>query len=178
MKKNLLVAAALILAVFTTSCSNDNLGTSDVVENKVNKSNLDRNQAKLADFEGKFVKVTQNGVPFYMWCYRGKLRHVDQQATWDGLFSSKSFTFEVDSFAEATARTGYPVGAPLLIDNGLVRYVPTGYIYFREGNKLVYITSEAAFNRYHFSWDAVQNINSFNGLEYTPFDDLTWNSTF
>ncbi|ASK29052.1 hypothetical protein CEY12_02535 [Chryseobacterium sp. T16E-39] len=174
MKTNLLLIGALIAILFSTSCSNDSISTDDVVGKEANKSKLIHGQAKF-DFEGKFLKVTQNGTVFYMWGYRGKLRHIDSQATWDGLFSSKPFTFEVNSFAEATERTGYSIGNPLFIDNGLVRYVPTGRVYFREGNKLVYITSEAAFNRYHFSWDAVQNINSFDGLEYTPFDDLSWN---
>ncbi len=167
MKKNLLIASVVIIPLFFTSCSNDSFDTSDVVQNKVDTSKINQNQTKGGYyFEGQFVKVIQNGVPFYMWGYKGELRHIDSQATWDGLFSSKPFTYTVYSFQDAVGVTGYPIGSPLFIDNGLVRYVPNGYVYFREGNKLTYISSEAAFNRYHFSWDAVQNINSLDGYEF------------
>lgn len=165
MKKNILIAATLIASIFSTNCSNDSLATNDV-ENKINTSKINQTQAKGGYyFEGQFVKVIQNGVPFYMWGYKGELRHIDSQATWDGLFSSKPFTYTVYSFEEAVALTSYPIGSPLFIDNGLIRNINNGYVYFREGNKITYITSEEAFNRYHFSWDAVQNVTSIASYE-------------
>lgn len=166
MKKNLLLMATLIVAFSITSCTNDSLSANEDVENNTFKSKTDQNNAKSGYyFEGQFVKVVQNGVSFYMWGYKGELRHIDSQATWDGLFSSKPFTYTVGSFQEATALTGYPVGNPLFIDNGLIRNVNNGYVYFREGNKITYISSEAAFNKYHFSWDVVQNVTSIASYE-------------
>lgn len=164
MKKYFILSVTMLGLLTITNCSNDS------IEESVNVSNL---KSKLNDpaaksggyFEGQFVKVVQNGVPFYMWGYKGELRHIDSQATWDGLFSSKHFTYTVSSFDEAVALTTYPVGQPLFIDNGLIRNVNNGYVYFREGNKITWIASEEAFNRYHFAWSAVQNVNSIASYE-------------
>jgi len=164
MKIKFLKMATLVVFFFLTSCVNDSL---DVYKNEDNTTQSSTNNTKKGGyyFEGQFVKVIQNGVPFYMWGYKGELRHIDSQATWDGLFSSKPFTYTVGSFQEAFALTGYPIGSPLFIDNGLIRNTNNGHVYFREGNKITYISSEEAFNRYHFSWSAVQNVTSIAAYE-------------
>jgi hypothetical protein len=166
MKTKIFLTATIFAAFAITSCSNDSLNTSEVTQRNNFQSKADQTNFKSGYyFEGQFIKVVQNGVQFYMWGYKGELRHIDSQATWDGLFSSKPFTYTVSSFQEATALSGYPIGSPLFIDNGLIRNVTNGYVYFREGNKLTYISSEAAFNKYHFNWDVVQNVTSISGYE-------------
>ncbi|GAB0155469.1 hypothetical protein CHRYSEOSP005_07300 [Chryseobacterium sp. Alg-005] len=163
MKKYFILSVTLLSTLTITNCSNDSIEESMNVDTSQSLNNPTAKSGYY--FEGQFVKVIQNGIPFYMWGYKGELRHIDSQATWDGLFSNKNFTYTVYSFNEASTITGYPIGQPLFIDNGLIRNVNNGYVYFREGNKITYITSEEAFNRYHFAWSAVQNVNSIDAYE-------------
>ncbi len=46
-------------------------------------------------------------------------------------------------------------GNPLGPDNGLLLHLPTGKVYFREGNVIRYIVSWEIFEKYHFNPDVL-----------------------
>lgn len=111
---------------------------------------------------GDFIKNTTNG--FYMFMFEGKLRHIDKDATLDGLFvdargMSRGVTQQQINDIE--------VGDPLLIDNGLIQ-LPDGKVFFREGNYVRHINSLPIFNLYRFNNRAIKGVSNLNAYIIGP----------
>ncbi|WP_123983664.1 hypothetical protein [Chryseobacterium sp. G0201] len=131
-------------------------------------------------YNGDFAKVTDtnpNGVTsvlFYV-KFLGKWRHVDNQATWDGLFINKSIKqeFDLPSISSLSVTTQTPIGTPLYIDNGLLQNPNNGRIYFREGNTLRWIPSMAYFNQYHFNPNAIIQSTETETSKYVHLPDFS-----
>ncbi|MDF2476824.1 MAG: hemolysin [Sphingobacterium sp.] len=111
---------------------------------------------------GDFIKNTSNG--FYMFMFEGKLRHIDKDATLDGLFvgargMSRGVTQQQINDID--------VGNPLLIDNGLIQ-LPDGRVFFREGNYVRHINSLPIFNLYRFNDRAIKRVSNLNAYIVGP----------
>ena len=111
---------------------------------------------------GDFIKNTTNGM--YMFMFEGKLRHIDKDATLDGLFvgargMSRGVTQQQINDVE--------VGNPLFIDNGLIQ-LPDGRVFFRENNYVRHIISLPIFNLYRFNDRAIKQVSNLNGYIVGP----------
>jgi len=84
------------------------------------------------------------------WFFEDKWRYIQSYDTYVGLFISNKqpFTYLTTSIIPT------PTGLPITSTNGL-RILPSGQIYFLEGNTVRYITSWAVFAKYHFNPDAL-----------------------
>lgn len=183
MRKSLILLTSLMLI---TSCS-DNDDVVDVVNSNAktnradvgvtSKSELEMNGAPIAPwvaFNGDFAKVVDNGHVLYYVKFTGKWRHIDNIATWDGLFINKAFKYDRPSIKSLADYTQTGIGSPIFIDNGLLQNPNNGRIYFREGNTLKWIPSMQLFEQYHFNPNAVvQSTETENPLKYTQLPDLS-----
>lgn len=112
---------------------------------------------------GAFIKNTTNGA--YMFMFEGKLRHIDKDATLDGLFvGARAMSRNVSQ----QQINDIEIGSPLLIDNGLLQLISDNRVFFREGNFIRYINSLPVFNMYRFSNKAIKRISNLNGYIIGP----------
>ncbi|WP_415326341.1 hypothetical protein [Chryseobacterium sp. MMS23-Vi53] len=178
MKKILILPVLLMLAV---SCSNDNdlMDNQQTVDNVTSKITAkDAPPSPYVAYNGDFAKVTDqnpDGVVsvLYYVKFMGKWRHIDNIATWDGLFVNKSFRYEFGSISSLSGSTQTAIGSPIYIDNGLLQNPNNGRIYFREGNTLRWIPSMEIFNQYHFNPNAVIQSTATETSQYVQLPDMS-----
>lgn len=183
MKKTLILLTSLMLI---TSCSNnddivDAVGNNAKTNNDglavKSKSGLEAKGAPIAPwiaFNGDFARVIDNGNVMYYVKFTGKWRHIDKQATWDGLFIDKVFKYDRPSIKSLVEYTQTAVANPIFLDNGLLQNPNNGRIYFREGNTLKWIPSMKLFEQYHFNPNAVvQSTETEDPFKYTQLPDLS-----
>ncbi|NML56307.1 hypothetical protein [Chryseobacterium cheonjiense] len=129
-------------------------------------------------YNGDFAKVTDqnpNGLVsvLYYVKFMGKWRHIDNQATWDGLFIDKSFRYDFGSISSLSVSTQTEIGSPIYIDNGLLQNPNNGRIYFREGNTLRWIPSMEIFNQYHFNPNVIIQSTATETSQYVQLPDMS-----
>lgn len=178
MRKILILPVLLMLSV---SCSNndDLMDNRQTLDNVTSKSSAkDAPPSPYIAYNGDFAKVTDqnpNGVVsvLYYVKFMGKWRHIDNQATWDGLFINKSFKYDLGSISSLSITTQTEIGSPIYIDNGLLQNPNNGRIYFREGNTLRWIPSMDIFNQYHFNPNAVIQSTATETSQYVQLADMS-----
>jgi hypothetical protein len=106
--------------------------------------------------EGNFVENINTGDIY--WWFAGKLHHVQSWDTYIGLFDDAQ-----DHVFYTTSIPSELVSDPLVPDNGLIRDVNTGMVYFRRSQYIHYIQSPAAFASYHFNSSAIIDVNGISG---------------
>lgn len=164
---------------FIISCSHseDDFSTNEkddsklFFKDKVNNVSLSKEQSNSVSSyqatsqifinEGDFIRIQSSGVGnyFYVWIYRGTLRHIVSHDTWMGLFNNnRSFKATFSSWQHAISVTNRPMGYTLQPDNDLIRDPLTQKIYLREGSSIVWIKNLNTFNYYRFNSNIVKNI--------------------
>ena len=157
------------------SCSSND----DLMDNQQNVDNSSKITAKDAPaspylaYNGDFAKVNDHGNILYYVKFMGKWRHIDNEATWDGLFIDKVFRYDFGSINSLSVSTQTAIGSPIYIDNGLLQNPNNGRIYFREGNTLRWIPSMAIFNQYHFNPNAVIQSTATETSQYIQLPDMS-----
>lgn len=113
----------------------------------------------LTTTSGTLPSSSQNALNGYLilpnsgqvfWCFENIYRHVESYETLTGLYKQNYERYILRQTTEPQ-----PQGIPLGPNNGLLLLVPTGEVYFLEGNLIRHITSPAVFDKYHFNWDAL-----------------------
>jgi len=161
-----------VLGLFSCSGENDitnDLNQSDLKnsqkEQLVSRASLGPNDDPRQD--GAFIKNYDNGKVYIK--FEGKLRHVMSLQTLEGLFKrSEIEIFPANSqslLTNANATMGEPIGP----DNELINHVPTGKVYFREGNIIRHIPTMPILNRYRFDLGNVRHVSDIsNYTEHQP----------
>ncbi len=174
--KKLLILPALLMLVVSCSNNDDLMESQQNVEKAVSTSNLQSKDAPPSPYiayNGDFAKVNDHGNILYYVKFMEKWRHIDNQATWDGLFVNKSFKYEFGSISSLSGSTQTEISSPIYIDNGLLQNPNNGRIYFREGNTLRWIPSMAIFNQYHFNPNAVIQSTATETSQYEQLPDMS-----
>ncbi|MDC8102955.1 hypothetical protein ACNFU2_20410 [Chryseobacterium sp. PTM-20240506] len=179
MRKTLILLTTMLLI---TSCSSDDevlVNNTDIKKNSKIQSSKIELESKSAPpspfiaYNGDFARVNDNGHTLYYIKFMGKWRHIDNQATWDGLFINKSFKFDLPSISSLISTTQTEVRTPIFLDNGLMQNPNNGKIYFREGSTLRWIPTMDIFNQYHFNPAVVvQSTETENPSKYTQLPDF------
>ncbi|WP_294280480.1 hypothetical protein [uncultured Chryseobacterium sp.] len=183
MKKKLVLLATFFIIVHSCSDREDLIADQSGLNNKSLNSTSELNLktappspyiANNGDF-AKVVDTNSNGLTsvLYYVKFMGKWRHIDNQATWDGLFVNKSFKYEFPSVSSLTGSTQTETTTPIYIDNGLLQNPNNGRIYFREGNTLRWIPSMSIFNQYHFNPNAVIQSTETETSKYIQLPDMS-----
>ncbi|GGE55516.1 hypothetical protein [Pedobacter psychrotolerans] len=166
MKKNLIICVIVITLI--TSFTDSKAGS--FIENAYRefkkKENASWNFTKL-NFPGRVMNLTEGN--FYeriyftgaiYWFVGGKFHHVVSTDTYWGLFSHPeqyySRIYTQNEFDVMDNLTGGKLGP----DNGIISY--NGALYFRMGNKIFYIHSQAEFDGYHLSYAVIQEVSSIS----------------
>lgn len=155
----------LLLSIFSIySCSNNNEELTNEIKkeknviNSVENSTISNSNTSNIN-EGEFIHIDSTGE--IVWIFQNKLRHIVSIETWNGLFnSSKSIKAYYPNWGTAISITGRFAGNPLQKENGLIKSLEDGRIYFLDGgeNNLHYINDVPAFNRYQFRSQSVRNV--------------------
>lgn len=140
--------------------------TKDAVEKYI----LDR-QIKMinevpAPQNGTFLRNESTGQVYIV--MDGKLRYIPNQSVLYGLFEFNESMLNHYSNDEISK---FPMGSAISPNNGLINNIPSGVVYFREGNLIRRIPTWEIKTRYHFNWNSVQNVSNING--YTVGENMT-----
>lgn len=119
---------------------------------------LSARSPQLADFEGKRLKGS-TGASVYL-VLDNTLRHIVDTTVYEGLFGSKTVTFDLIPQPLIDA---YAKGPPLDAHTPLVKGFDAPVCLIDQGKKR-WITSVDAFNRYGFNWGKVVSIGSIIDL--------------
>nr|WP_315422112.1 MAC/perforin domain-containing protein [uncultured Pedobacter sp.] len=115
---------------------------------------------------GTFMRNESTGQVYIV--MDGKLRYIPNQSVLYGLFEFNESMINHYSNDEISK---FPMGSAISPNNGLINNVPSGVVYFREGNLIRRIPTWEIKTRYHFNWNSIQNVSNING--YTVGENMT-----
>lgn len=115
---------------------------------------------------GTFMRNESTGQVYIV--MDGKLRYIPNQSVLYGLFEFNESMLNHYSNMDISK---FPFGASISPDNGLINNIPSGIVYFREGNLIRRIPNMEVKSRYHFNWNSIRNVNGING--YTVGENMT-----
>ena len=145
--KFILPRVGLLLAVgllSLLSCKKSNVSEYSLVIVETLKTSKNKVVAPVTNANDGSFAFNRNNKYIY-WCFEGKWRHIISNANYTLLFSKGSYIDYAIPFS-SVKKIGADLG-----DNCDLRILPSGAIYFLEGNLVRCISSWDVFNKYHFN---------------------------